>query len=366
MRNCVVLVLAVAALVCGCGGSGTAAPRSTNPEDLVLRTSDMPRGYKYGDDSGCGVPTAGEGNWPKLEPLFDAERPTSCVMQLEWVWHGEPPYSSSVTSGAYAFRDEDGARRAFEARDELATYAASLTAKAGERFDLGDQAELVHGQGLNHPAVGVVWRERNVVAVLVVEPAQDGAVRELAHKQQQKLEQPSQASPQERENDPELQLEDPSVKLPVYWLGRAFDPPGALPPLELDLVSVGRDGPGQSIQLGYRTGVTLDTWEPAAWKRFKRTRLGRLIWDSPCAHKRVVDVDGGRAEIFQGYGLPNPVKRPCPKRPPDRVIAHVYYETVVVAVNMPYCYMCARPAPAGSPYNTVEAIETVVRSLRLR
>jgi hypothetical protein len=47
------------------------------------------------------------------------------------------------------------------------------------------------------------------------------------------------------------------------------------------------------------------------------------------------------------------------------VIAHVYYRDVVVAVNMPYCYTCARPT-GSNPYNTVEGMEMLVRSLRIR
>jgi hypothetical protein len=148
--------------------------------------------------------------------------------------------------------------------------------------------------------------------------------------------------------------------------GSSFDPPGALPRLELELANVGGNGPGQTIQLWYRGGVTLDTWEPQTWNRFRRRRLGRLIWDSPCAHKTVVKVAVVRAEIFEGYGEPNPVERPCPKRRRDRVLAHVYHGNVIVAVNMPYCYTCACPAQSPNPYNAVDGIETVVRSLRLR
>jgi hypothetical protein len=287
-------------------------------------------------------------------------------MEIEWVWQGAPRYSRGVTSAAYRFGDADGARRAFEARDELASFTASLTVKERKRLTLGNEAELVRGRGLNNPASGVIWREGDVVAVLVVEPAKDNAARELAEKQQRRLEHPSPPSSREGANDPELQLDDPTVKLPVHWLGRTFDPPGALPPLELELANVGGNGPGQSIQLWYRGGVTLDTWEPRTWASFVRTRLGRLIWDSPCARERVVDVEGGRAELFDGYGEPNPVERPCPKRPRDRVVAHVYYDKVVVAVNMPYCYVCARPLGRPNPYNTVAGLETVVRSLRPR
>ena len=50
--------------------------------------------------------------------------------------------------------------------------------------------------------------------------------------------------------------------------------------------------------------------------------------------------------------------------PPDRTLAHVYLPGVVVAVDMPYCYMCAR-GPKG-PYQTVAGMTAVARGLKLR
>ena len=113
-------------------------------------------------------------------------------------------------------------------------------------------------------------------------------------------------------------------------------------------------------------GLTLDLWTPGAWQRFRRTLLGRLVWDSPCARKTVVDLPGGHAEIFAGYGTRRPLERPCPDRPPDRVIAHVYLRGVVVAVDMPYCYACASHIGARSPYETVAGMTAIARGLRVR
>jgi hypothetical protein len=355
------LLLALALLAAACGGGETA--RLNDPRALVLSTRDLPRGYRYGDDTGCGRIYSTEGEWPKLEPLFRAGRPQTCSMQLEWVWTRKPAYGHTVTSEAYVFRDATMAARAFAARRELASFTASLDARERKSLELGDEAELLRGHGLNDAASGIVWRNANAVAVLVVEPADDAAARALAAKQQRRMEKPSR--PVRIANDPELELDDPTARFPVYWLGRSFDPPGPLPSLELELANVGGNGPGQTVQLWYRGGVALDIWKPDDWDRFRRTLLGRLIWDSPCAVKSKVRVEGGRAELFHGYGEPRPATRPCPARPRDRVIGHVYYDDAVVALNMPYCYTCARPS-GSNPYNTVEALETVVRSLEVR
>lgn len=366
------LALALVVVTAGCAGSNRGAksgshPRSSaNPRHYVLQPHDLSRGYEYGDDSVCGYPDASEGDWPKLEPLFASERPNACIMELQWVWGVEPPYARGVTSAAYVFRDADSARRAFEARNELSLFTASLSVKETKSVGLGDEAKQLHGQGLNNPASGIVWRYGNVVALVIVEPTKDKAARELAKKQQARLERPSTSVPQQPENDPELRLDDPGLKLPVYWFGRSYDPPGNLPPLRLRYSTVGGAGPGQSIQLWYNgdNGVSLDTWRLDAWDKFRRTRLGRLIWDSPCARKTVVDVEGGRAEIFEGYAAPYPVKRPCPKQPPNQLIAHIYYDKVVVAVNMPHCYECFESSTG--PYETLAAMKTLVRSLHPR
>jgi hypothetical protein len=159
----------------------------------------------------------------------------------------------------------------------------------------------------------------------------------------------------------------------VYWFGRSFDAPGPLPKLRLAAATVLGTGPGDAVKLDYGgtthgrvVGVTLDLWEPAAWARFKRTRLGRLVWDSPCAHETTVRLASGHAEIFAGYGASRPLARPCPATPPDRVLAHVYLPGVVVAVDMPYCYACAQAPSVRDPFETVAGMTAVARSLERR
>jgi hypothetical protein len=43
----------------------------------------------------------------------------------------------------------------------------------------------------------------------------------------------------------------------------------------------------------------------------------------------------------------------------------VYYPAVVIAVNMPYCYMCGGRSPTDL-FNSREGMEAVVRGLRPR
>jgi hypothetical protein len=72
----------------------------------------------------------------------------------------------------------------------------------------------------------------------------------------------------------------------------------------------------------------------------------------------VLEVPGGRAEIYGGYS------KGCGAEP-DHWLAHVYYDEVVVAVNMAYCYACGGRS-ADDPYNSREGMEAVVRGLKRR
>jgi hypothetical protein len=336
----------------------------------VLRAGDMPRGYREGDDTVCGVASSEESD--ELASLFAEERPRACIVELERLW-ASTPGPSTVTSAAYVFRDEDGAKRAFGDRRLLLQYTASLSEPSEQPTTLGDEARLVRGRGLNHPAAALVWRSGSVVAVLTTESADVQATRALAQRQERRID--GTARPPRRVDTVELMLDDPALRLPVYWLGRSFDPPGPLPELMLaDATLLGPgSGPGDVLKLDYGVvagtpsiGVTLDLWRPAAWRRFRRTLLGRLVWDSPCARKRSVRLRHGHAEIFTGYGTPRPLRPPCPGRPPDRTLAHVYLPGVVVAVDMPYCYMCAAGQPRRPPYETVAGMTAIARGLTVR
>jgi hypothetical protein len=350
-------------LLAGCGGHAVRA--ITDPHAAVLRAGDLPRGYREGDDTVCGLATTEEGS-AELAALFAEERPHGCIIELNRVWGTAPRFRTAVTSAAYVFRNDAGARRGFDTRSPLLPYTASVTIASTTPFKLGNEAVLVRGRGLNSPAVAVVWRSGNVLAILAVEPANEQIARTLAARQQLRIEGHLPTAPPA--DTVELQLDDPSLHLPVYWLGRTFTA-SSLPQLGLVSADVLTNGPGDTVKLDYggaSGGLTLDLWTPAAWTRFSHTLLGRLIWDSPCARKTTVRLTNGHAEIFEGYGTSSPLATPCPSRPADRVIAHVYLPGVVVAIDMPYCYTCAESGPTRSPYETVPTMTTLARALELR
>jgi hypothetical protein len=340
-----VAIAAVAGLgAAGCFGGGANRSRQSDPHALVLRAGDMPRGYREGDDTRCGLATSEEDD--ELASLFAKERSHACIIELERLW-ASAPGPPGVTSAAYVFGDESGAKRGFRARRLLVEYTADLSARSEEPASLGDEARLERGRGLNDPAAALIWRSGRVVAVLATEPADGRATLVLAKRQQRRIE--GKARPPRLVDTVELALDDPDLKVPVYWLGRSYDPRGPLPVLRLGEAMVLASGPGDKMVLRYgglagrrSIGVSLDLWRPEAWGRFRRTLLGRLVWDSPCARRTSVRLRQGHAEIFEGYGTPRPLKPPCPERSPDRTLAHVYLSGVVVAVDMPTA-TCALP-----------------------
>jgi hypothetical protein len=121
-------------------------------------------------------------------------------------------------------------------------------------------------------------------------------------------------------------------------------------------------------------------WRPRAFARFRRTRLGRLVWHSPCARSTRLDSGAVHAVVYRGYGpprgdpfpAPGPIRLapgiesgPCPKRRRDRVLAHVYLERAVVTVNVPICYFCIALA-RDNPYNSLAGMKAVIRALQPR
>jgi hypothetical protein len=353
------VALLLAMLAAGCGGEtfDSGEPDLSEPEAMMLRLSDLPEGFRYGDDHGCGEVGTTEGHDPRLDGFLIETRPRGCVAEFSREWGGEP---RSVQTVLFLFDSDDDARRAWEVRKSLVGSFSSIsfTKERGH----GD-AVVFDSEGVNFPGAGEAWRDNRLVVTVYEEGLAGDEGRDfaadLAEKQRSRIESPS--SPHV-EDDREIGLEDPAIAIPVYWLGRQFAPKD-LPELTLYQGDYLRgDGPGNEVKIDYEaegTGVTLDLWTPETWRRFKTTRLGRISWSAPCARRTELKVDGGRAEIYGGYS------KGC-QGEPDHWLAHVYYDEVVVAVNMAYCYTCGGGRRATDAYNSREGMEAVLRGLKRR
>jgi hypothetical protein len=354
------LLLGAAVLVAGCGSESpeTGGREPPRLEAAMLRLADLPAGFHYGDDRGCGEVGTTEGSLPALDDFIIETRPRACFGEFSRAYGAEP---GQVLTALFLFESDADAERAWERREQLlGSYNSIFITKERAR---GEVVEF-DSRGLNAPGAGETWRDgRLIVAVyeegLTGDPGRRFA-RDLAETQRRRIDSPSEPVAKQ-EDDREVGLDDPAIAVPVYWLGREFAPE-RLTPLELYRGDhLGGAGPGNEVKIDYqgeRASVTLDLWKPTDWKNFKTTRLGKMIWSSPCARRSDLKAEGGRAEIYGGYS-----KR-C-EGEPDHWLAHVYYPEVVVAVNMSYCYMCGGRS-STDPYNSREGMEAVVRGLTPR
>ena len=275
--------------------------------------------------------------------------------------------------------DEEAALRGADFRDDL---IPSLTEMSPGPFrftaapGFASDGVLFRTRGVNdEPARGVFWRRGNVLAVLIASPttSDDWALR-LARRQDTRIRDPHPVA-ETYQDDPELPLADPGLKLPVYWLGREFAPGDGLPALQLHEARFD-DGPGVDLGIDYDTSghqspagalggdVRIDVWRRATWARFKQTKFAQLVWGWPCTDAARIPLEHGYAFVYAGYSTR--VNEPCPSRPRDRFMAHAYLDDMVVVVNMPYCWSCAPEIEAKDPYNNQRGMEAIVRGLRLR
>jgi hypothetical protein len=178
----------------------------------------------------------------------------------------------------------------------------------------------------------------------------------LARRQEQRIAQPTRL-PARANDDRGVRLDDPHIRMPVWWLGLRFAPGRRLPQLKLAYIfgpPDAPDEPGNRASLGYegrRDGITIDLWQPRRWAQVRRSRYARGFWDKPCARRRAVALAHGHAVLF----------RSCARRH-ARFVAHVYLPGAVLDVG-PYCVRCDRGAGA---YGSFKALTKVVRALRRR
>lgn len=385
------LIAAVTLAVLALGGAvaGSAATPGADPAPLTLRLTDLPQGWRVGDDTGCG-PMGIEGATPEVTALVREFRPQVCVREFNKVWGSAKPFY--VQSLAMTFAADGGAERALAAtRGLLAFFGLQGVSPSSTAVAIGDRSEVfVKPKGYPpgpqpSPETAAAWRSGDVYAFVVTSArTQAGATAAAvtyAREQQARIAAPTPVADADFD-DFLVPLNNPKLDVPVWWLGPDFDPPGRLPALHLPSYGVGVRtakwtgyGPGQTVGLDYATpngtrppgGARIYIWKPADWKRWIAKPIGRTAWDSPCAKAKRFDVPAGNAVVWSGYWT-TPKTRSCPKRSRDAFFAHVYGRNVVVTVNIPICgpAYCTPPPGPRPPYDSVAGLEAIVRGLQRR
>jgi hypothetical protein len=240
---------------------------------------------------------------------------------------------------------------------------------------IGDETRLFHIAnypifGDEHPEASLLgWRSGSVLAAIFVQggdaAANDREAVELAQVQQQRIEAPAPYTPAER-FDREAGFEDPAITVPIYWLGRDFEPGSSLPVAKLEgaiAPSSSSEGlPGKKLDVYYTHDLGLSTWTAAGWQKFSATREARQLTGLPCTKTSKVQLAEGSATI---YAAPRRDSKRCASNPPVHYFAVAELGDVVVTVNLESCPRC-NTAAGGSDYNSVAGMRAVVKALQPR
>ena len=287
-------VLAVAG-----GVTGAAAIQGADPAPLTLRLTDLPKGWRVGDDTGCG-PMGTEGATPEVTALVLEFHPQACVREFNRVWaSGKPFYVQSL---AMTFATDGGADRAFNVTPGLFDFFGFEGAvRSTTVVAIGDRSQVfVQPKGSPpgpqpSPETAIAWRSGETYAFVVASAPTQGdattAAIAYARAQQTRIEAPTPVSDADFD-DLEVGLDDPKLEVPVWWLGRSWDPPGTQPLMELFSAGTGHPKPhalpGQSVMLSYyppppfspanRGSASIFIWRPTAWELLAHTarRADRL------------------------------------------------------------------------------------------
>ncbi|HUB99751.1 MAG TPA: hypothetical protein VMS11_08000 [Solirubrobacterales bacterium] len=375
------MLATVAALVAIAAAAALAlAPDPEDPnERLALRLSDLPPGYFPLDigPEGTGIEFACEGIRPSdpnrwLDRYVKRFDPVGClgIYLRAYRVPGPARPASVVGTGAMRSNSIAGAVAGFVAAGEL------LGKLVGKRQDLeewaaeetvGEATRLFHWGHvprafLRNDRRGsfVVWRSGRVVSATFAAapsfPDSDRIALELAQRQQAHVEHPTVYSEEERD-DSEVALDDPSLTLPVHWLGHDFAPGHGLPSTKLQQSFAIGPASDRQLVLEYTKGIELQTWASTDWKKFVATPAGRRIRYGRCAKATEVPLVEGHAFVV-AYRRDS---KSCAGRSPDRFKAFAYFGSTVVAV-LPSCGSCR----AGANYDTPQGMKAIVRGLELR
>ena len=232
---------------------------------------------------------------------------------------------------------------------------------------IGEETRLFHIPdfaifGDENPQGSLIgWRSGNTLAAIFVqggdEATNDREAVELARVQQQRIENPTPYTAAER-YDHEAGLEDPAIRVPIYWLGRTWT--------STRLIGGGAVGtlvdglPGQKLGLYYSEDIRLATWTPAGWERFSKTRQGRQMIGWHCTKAKEVRLDEGSATIYAAYAKDF---KTCPRTAPSRYFAVAKLGDAVVAVDFLSCRYC-NPIDYDTVYNTRPGMRAIVKGLR--
>ncbi|MEZ5076343.1 MAG: hypothetical protein R2725_02755 [Solirubrobacterales bacterium] len=374
--------------------SPQARPTSKYPVQLrsLLRLTDLPPGYRVFD----GSPESGLGGlWcarvepadpePALERFIAGQSPRGCLALFLRSYRVPEtgPAPLVVGSGAMRLGSAAAAEEGLDVAPQLISHAIGdeLPAEASAAPPVGDRARLFHlppaylFSAREEAASFLVWRSGSGLgAIFVAGPdpgANDRSALVFAERQQRHLEQPDPFSPAELD-DTEVGLEDPALRVPVYWLGPRSAGGRGLPRLRLqETASIHTRGAGDpQLALFYADhpqrrryeAVFMRVYSGSQWRRLarKRERLPGVPRCDAAAHP--LKLGRGHAVVFSGRERrPAGCKGPGPR---TWTLRARLGRAVVIAATAAICETCA--SAGRGAYNSLRGMKAIARELKLR
>jgi hypothetical protein len=375
-------LLVTAALALGLGAcTGDSAGKGSSGEagslGMLVRLHDLQPGFLVGEAVGCGGYYPTEGAEPPLEEFARRYRPHECEASYDRLYPvpGAKPDPATVSSIVIEAGGAEGADAGEGIATELIRHLTGNIApqEVVPTARIGSATKLFHTRnanvlGRNGRGSIFFWRYRDLLGATLAGGrsfAEDDAIAaRLAHLQLAHMGAPRPYPPSQRD-DLLVPLDNPRLRLPVYWLGRTFDPGQGLPKAELreawGPIGPGGGPPGVKVELTYDQIGRLGAWTSAGWTSYLASKLGRLVTSWRCTQTSTVQLEDGYAEIYSGY-----VKdfTACPARPAEVRIAAVHIGSMVVGINLPNCFNCTEPS--FGPYTSQAGLEAIAKGLRLR
>jgi hypothetical protein len=379
-----VVAIASIATVGALRASGAGRSPEDPTERLMLRLHDLPPGYVPFDFSeGNGVEFICDDldpsdPSPKLAGFVRRFSPQGCLgiyVRVYSVLDVEPS-GTVVGTGALDAGSNEAAEMGFSLADQLLGKLTEngIPEEVAPTATVGDATRLFHWKRspklFRNSRFGsfLVWRSGTVLDAVFASAnslaASDAIVATLAQRQQAHNEYPTPYTRAER-NASEIGLDDPALKLPVYWLGRNFSPGHGLPVARLESAGdphYDREHlAGPKLELEYSHNLKLGAWPKSRWKRFVATQPFRKFLTEPCLESTRLSLPDRHATVYAGdvEGF-----RPCAAHSPKWFFAVVHLGGLVITVNPNACHDC--PNPARGSYNSLAGMKTVVSALRLR
>jgi hypothetical protein len=387
-----VLTVAVMALA---GTAAAAEPEffdigpTTPAEELasrsLLRLPDMPAGFVLEEEDFCGEPrdkseyygvVEQEEHLPPTpqEAFIKKSGSVFCIVGFERLYRAAGTGATPLQLSSFAFTTPSAA----DAAEGLALGPELIEETLfTEGFDdgvappVGEEARqydtVLPGSRRFEGKAGVllIWRQGRMIAGVFAVGATPGvsarAAATYAARQQSYVLSPRPYLPGESE-DRRTFLDNPTIDVPIYWLGPRFHGKGGNPTwFDGAFTSEGWLSPMPFRQLSvlYFNFLKLDTWTRSGWAKFTRTKAGRLWWTWHCTRTRTVKLPHGHAVIYGSYRRDESA---CPSWKPKHFSAHVFLPGVVIAIGEPR-YKGSLGEGDGT-FGSWQGLESVVRGLR--